>query len=105
MGVNVIRIVTDDVIIELAVLEYIVGIEGDVSLHVLLSPLGGHHYILPVVVAYRFVLCSEVVVVGLVLELKAVVSDTPVEGVLDVASIVSDARVESSGSMWFNPGG
>lgn len=47
MGVDVIRIVTDDMIIELTVLKHIVGIEGNVCLHVKLSPLGGHSDLLP----------------------------------------------------------
>lgn len=41
----------------------------------------------------------------LVLELKAVVSDTPVEGVLDVATVVTYARVEGSRAMRLNPCG
>jgi len=44
-------------------------------------------------------------VVGLVLELKAVVSDAPVEGVLDVAAIVADARVKGALTMGLDPGG
>ena len=43
--------------------------------------------------------------VGLILELKAVVSDSPVERVLDVAAIVADARVERAGAMGLDPGG
>jgi hypothetical protein len=47
MSVDVVWVVTYDVIIELTVLKDIVGVEGYISLHVLLSPLGGHCYVLP----------------------------------------------------------
>lgn len=47
MSVDVVRIVTDNVIVELTVLKDIVGVEGNIGLHVLLSPLGGHCYVLP----------------------------------------------------------
>jgi len=51
VSIDVIRVVADDMVIELAVLQHIVGIEGDVCLHMLLSPLSGYGNVLPVEVS------------------------------------------------------
>jgi hypothetical protein len=63
MSVDVVWVVTYDVIIELTVLKDIVGVECYISLHVLLSPLGGHCYVLPCQISNRWVFCAEIVVV------------------------------------------
>lgn len=43
--------------------------------------------------------------VALVFELKTVVGDTEVKGVLDVTSVVSYAGVKSTRAMWLDKGG
>jgi hypothetical protein len=102
--VDVVWVITDDVVVEFALLEHIVLIERDVRLHVGLTPFGGDCEVLPSVVIDALFLCAEVVVVRLILEFHTILSNTPVEGVLDVATVVTDAREDRAATHWADPG-